>query len=37
LPIKVPTPFLLEVAPMLQSMEPISSTSFVFWPFHLVP
>ncbi|PVH47215.1 hypothetical protein PAHAL_4G005500 [Panicum hallii] len=36
LSIKMPTPFLPEVIPVYQSLKPEPSTSFTFWPFHLV-
>ncbi|PVH36607.1 hypothetical protein PAHAL_6G120700 [Panicum hallii] len=36
LSIKMPTPFLPEVVPVYQSLKPEPSTSFAFWPFHLV-
>ena len=32
----MPTPFLPGVAPVYQSLKPVSLTSFAFWPFHLV-
>ncbi|PVH37301.1 hypothetical protein PAHAL_6G284000 [Panicum hallii] len=36
LSIKMPTPFLPEVVPVYQSLKLEPSTSFAFWPFHLV-
>ncbi|GER54011.1 transcription factor PIF3 [Striga asiatica] len=36
LSIKMPTPFLLDEAPVNQSLKPVSSTSFAFCPFHFV-
>ena len=35
LSIKTP-PFLFEVVPVYQSLKPVLSTSFAFYPFHLV-
>uniref|UniRef100_K3YKE0 Uncharacterized protein n=1 Tax=Setaria italica TaxID=4555 RepID=K3YKE0_SETIT len=36
LSIKTPTPFQFAAVPMYQSLKPVFSTSFAFWPFHLV-
>ena len=36
LSIKTPTPFLFATVPVYQSLKPVLSTSFAFWPFHLV-
>jgi hypothetical protein len=31
-----PTSFLVDVFPMYQSLKPVSSTSFAFYPFHFI-